>query len=153
MDDDLVEVRLIGIPLAIHRMALEHQDGLNREFALLSMQVGADPEGVPVRLVSLSRQLTERFNAFSAGPRAELQAAMDRGEERVDLTYRVPREAGPAAQQLGNLLAEADGYCLAGKDLLTLVAPGKVVAYRNWFVDEFVRQTRGEKPRAWDEVK
>jgi hypothetical protein len=152
-DSDLVEVRLLGIPVAIHRMALEHHDGLDREFALLSMQADADAEGIPARLIGLSRQLRERFNAFSAGPRAELQAAMDRGDERIDLTYRVPREAGAAARQLGDLLVEADAYCLAGRDLLTLVAPGKVVTYRNWFIDEFVRQTKGEEPRSWNEVQ
>ena len=150
-DSDLVEVRLIGIPLSIHRIATEYQDGLDREFALLSMQAGADPQGVPTRLVSLSRQLRERFKAFSEGPRAQLEAALERGDEEMDLAYLVPPDAAPAIRQLGDLLAEADAYCMAGKELLTLVAPGNVVRYRAWIIEEFERQIAGQPPRPFSE--
>ena len=151
-DAELVEVRLIGLPLRIQRVASEHTDGLMREFALLAEQVDADPEGVPRRLIRLSRALRERFETFSAAPQAQLQKALERGDEAIDLTYRVPQEVSPAANELAQLLAEADAYCAAGKDLLTLVAPGKVVAYRNWFLGEFIRQVAGEPPTPWNEA-
>jgi hypothetical protein len=146
---DLVTVRLIGVPLSIHRSAAEHQDGLKREFAFLESQADADPAGVPARLLKLSKELTERFQSFSAGPNAVLEEALERGAEQIDLLFRVPRTAAEAARMFADLLAEADAYCLTGKELLTLVAPGSVVIYRNWFLDEFVRQINGEPPRPW----
>lgn len=152
-DLDLVEVRLIGIPLAIHRVASEHMDGLNREFTLLALQADADPAGVPARLIALSRELSERFRGFAAGPQAQLDAARERGEEQLDLTYRVPRDTGSAAKRLADMLEEADAYCRAGTDLLTLVAPGIVVTYRNWFLNEFARQVQGQPPLPWSQAE
>jgi hypothetical protein len=151
-ESDLVEVRLIGIPLSIHRSASEHQDGLKREFALITSQAGVEPAGVPARLLSLSRELDERFQSFTAGPTVALEEALERGEEQIDLLFMVPRTAAEAASKLADLLAEADAYCLTGKDLLTLVAPGTVVIYRNWLLDEFVRQINGEQPRPWSSL-
>ena len=152
-DSDLVEVRLIGIPLSIHRLASEHQDGLKREFAFLARQADADPSGIPARLLTLSKELNENFQAFSAGPAAALEEALERGEEQIDLSFLVPRAVAGAARLMADLLAEADAYCVTGKDLLTLVAPGNVVTYRNWFLEEFVRQTNGEQPRPWSAVQ
>ncbi|MEX2552918.1 MAG: hypothetical protein WD627_07975 [Actinomycetota bacterium] len=152
-ESDLVEVRLIGIPLSIHRLASEHQDGLNREFAFLARQADADPTGIPARLLTLSRELRENFQSFSSGPAAALEEALKRGEEQMDLLFLVPPAFAGAARLLAGLLEEADAYCLTGKDLLTLVAPGHVVTYRNWFLDEFVRQINGEQPRPWSAVQ
>jgi hypothetical protein len=150
---DLVTVRLIGVPLSIHRSAAEHQDGLRREFAFLASQADANPVGVPSRLLKLSTELTERFRSFSAGPNAALEEAWERGEEQIDLIFRVPRAAAEGARMYADLLAEADAYCLTGKELLTLVAPGSVVIYRSWFLDEFVRQINGEQPRPWSTLR
>jgi len=152
-DSDLVEVRLIGIPLSLHRLASEHQDGLKREFAFLAGQADADPTGIPARLLTLSRELQENFQSFSSGPAAELDEALNAGEEQIDLLFLVPPSAAGAARLLADLLEEADAYCLTGKDLLTLVAPGHIVTYRNWFLDEFVRQINGERPRPWSAVQ
>lgn len=152
-DSDLVEVRLIGIPLSIHRLASEHEEGLKREFAFLARQADADPTGIPARLLALSRELQEKFQAFSSGPAAALDEALGRGEEQIDLLFLVPPALAGAARLMADLLEEADAYCLTGKDLLTLVAPGRVVTYRNWFLDEFVRQINGEQPRPWSAVQ
>lgn len=152
MSNELADVRLIGIPLDIQRIAAEHQDGLKREFAFLSQQA-PDGEAVPSRLLTVSKELQERFQSFSAGPSAEMQGALDRGERSIDLTFRMPPAAGPACKLLADLLDEADAYCAAGKDLLTLVAPDEVVAYRNWLLYEFVRQLEGKPAVPWAEYQ
>lgn len=144
---ELVEVKLIGIPLDLQRIASEHQDGLKREFAFLAEQQA--PDAVPSRLLSLTQELNVRFQSFSAGPTAELEAAMATDQTAFDLTFLIPPAAGPACAQFANLLDEADAYCLAGKDLLTLVAPDEVIDYRNWFLYEFVRQISGEPALPW----
>ncbi len=44
---------------------------------------------------------------------------------------------------------EADDYCRAGQHLLTLVTPPEALAFRRWYLGEFVRQIAGEQPRPW----
>ena len=46
------------------------------------------------------------------------------------------------------MLDEADVFCREG-ELLTLATPADEVAFRRWFLNEFVRQLRGEPPRRW----
>ncbi|MGQ0678321.1 MAG: hypothetical protein ACT4OM_01450 [Actinomycetota bacterium] len=149
---ELIEVKLLDLPLDLHRAAREHQDGLDREFLLLSKQFDADPAGVPFRLISLSRELHQMFSSFSAGPTAELESALEQGEERIDLLFNVPPEVAPGARHLADLLNEADAYCRAGTEMLTLVAPETIVTYRNWFLEEFERQIQGMAPRPWSEM-
>lgn len=145
----LFDVHLVGLPVAIHAEAQEHQDSLRREFAFIAES--SDPESTPPRLLRLTQRLQDRFREFSEGPSRRIDEALERGEESIDLVYRVPAEVGPAAAELARLLAEADAYCLTGESLLTLAAPGRVVAYREWFLGELIRQTDGEKPVPWPE--
>lgn len=142
---DLVDVRLLGLPLAAHGAAAEHIDELLREFTHLD----EDSADVPRRLLQLRDDLQVRFSAFTAGPRAQLAAAAARGDETVDLAYRVPEEAGAAALQALALLDEADDYCRRGAHLLTLAAPAEDVRYRDWFFGEFARQCGGAPPTRW----
>ncbi len=150
---DLVTIKLIGIPLDIQSAASEHQDGLRREFRMLVEEGHADSASVPGRLVALAADLDRRFQSFAAAGRAELEAAMARGDASVDLTLEAPPAIAPAARNFGDLLDEADEYCSAGEHLLTLRTPPEVVAYRNWVLDEFVRQSQGAAPISWPEFK
>ena len=54
-----------------------------------------------------------------------------------------------AAAEFDALLDEADDYCRAGETLLTLATPAPALAFRRWFLGEFVRQAAGEPPRPW----
>lgn len=142
----LVEVRLLAMPLAAYRRAAEHNDDLLREFALIK---GNQPDGgraVPARLLALIEELTDRYRPFTAAPTAARAEAMARGAERVDLVYRVPPHAKQACLELGALLDEADDFCRAGQDLLTLATPPDALAFRRWFLGEFVRQIDGAPP-------
>ncbi|MDQ4068564.1 MAG: hypothetical protein M3203_03670 [Actinomycetota bacterium] len=141
----LVPVRLQGLPLDVYRRASEHTDELLREFMLIG---GDNSEQVPARLVALMEELSSRFAGFTEGQRTAMQEALARGDTEIDLLYEVPPEAADAAVRLGALLDEADDFCRAG-DLLTLATPPEGVAFRRWFLEEFVLQIRGHAPRSW----
>ena len=146
---DLVEVHLVGVPIAEHRAASEHVDELRREFALLeAQQADRGAARVPTRLLALIHDLGERFSSFTESTEAELEEAMDRGDESVDLVFRVPAEAKEGVEQLDALLDEADEFCRTG-GLLTLAAPPEALAYRRWYLGEFVRQVDGLERRPW----
>lgn len=143
---DLVDVRLLGLPVAVHGRTAAHIDELLREFVHLDDE-SAD---VPRRLLHLRDDLQARFSAFTAGPHAELAAAAARGDETVDLAYRVPEDAGQASVQALALLDEADDFCRRGDHLLTLATAAEAVRYRQWFFGEFTRQCAGAPPTPWD---
>jgi hypothetical protein len=143
---ELVEVRLIALPLEEQQLASEHFDELMREFALIRDDVDSP---VPGHLLELREALVRDFDAFAAAARVEIDAAAARGDDSVDVRYLVPAAAGPAAAALGDLLGEADAFCRAGEHLLTLATPGRAVRYRRWFLGEFSRQIAGEPPLPW----
>ncbi len=145
IDPPLVPVRIVGLPLDVYQRTSEHTDELLREFALIP---GDDNEHVPARLLALIDELNVRFAAFTEEQRTAMQQALAGGEAEIDLLYEVPPEAAEAAVRLGALLDEADEFCRAG-DLLTLATPPEGVAFRRWFLDEFVLQIRGHEPRSW----
>ena len=147
--DDLVVVELRGVPVPLYGTTSEHHDGLRREFALIS-RGSPDDTSVTIRLRRLIDQLDDRFGAFTAEPTGVLREALRRGEETVDLAYRVPRDAGRAAQELDDLLDEADAFCRSGH-LLTLATPPEPLALRRWFLGEFAAQTRGAPPTPWEQ--
>jgi anti-sigma B factor antagonist len=146
--EELVEVRLLGLPVAIHDEADQHMQALNREFELIRRSE-QDTSIVPHRLQSLIDELDGRFGGFGDEPSAALAAAVERGDKAIDLTYRLPAPVGEAARSLGELLDEADAYCQAGEHLLTLVTPPECLRYRHWFLREFERQAQGLDPTPW----
>jgi len=148
--EGLVDVHLLGLPVAVHQLATEHADELKREFALLRVQQ-ADEEtpDVPARLLDLMDSLEQRFSGFTDATQSELDAAIDEGRERIDLVFRVPPEVKEGVQQLEALLDEADAFCRSGTSLLTLAAPPAAIAYRTWYLGEFARQAEGEPATPW----
>jgi hypothetical protein len=146
--EQLVEVRIIGMPLDIYKVVAEHFDELKREFALLRLEENA-PDGVPNRLLRVSEQLTSRYSGFSTTPNEVRDEALQRGDKSVDLVYKVPSTVKDASTELEQLLDEADEFCTTGEHLLTLAAPRDVVAFRRWFLEEFARQIDGEQPMSW----
>ncbi|MBA2282788.1 MAG: STAS domain-containing protein [Acidimicrobiia bacterium] len=151
-DPDLQPVRLVGLPLELHRWSSQHHAALDREFALLAA-AEPDDRSVPVRLLALVDELRGRFSGFTVDANAALAAAEESAATTIDLDYHLPPDAGQAAQRLDDLFDEADSFCRAGSHLLTLAAPEPVARYRRWFLHEFVRQLAGEPPRAWAEVE
>jgi hypothetical protein len=146
---DLVDIRVIGLPLDLYRMTTEHHDELMREFALILDRDPAERRAVPGQLLALIDELQNRYSGFTDASRAEVQAALDSGAPSVDVVYTVPRDIGPAVSRLGEILDAADDYSRSGHDLLTLASSPEAVRFRNWFLDEFPRQCAGDPPRPW----
>ena len=151
---DLVEVRIVGLPMDVFRETSEHTDELLREFALIREWEAEDGNSrhVPRRLLDLVERLGRDFSGFTGQQEAQLQAAVQEGVPSVDLTYRVPAAARQACIELGGMLDEADEFCRQGQELLTLASPPRDVAFRNWFLGEFVRQIDGEAPLTWEDA-
>jgi hypothetical protein len=148
----LVTVRLLDYPLDIYLRAQEHADDLIRELTLIanSRAVETGHSDLPARLLVLVEQLTHQYAGISDAAELRRDAAIDRGEKRVDLEYRVPAEIAGAVRHLGDVFDEADVYCRAGEHLLTLATPPEALAYRRWVLEEFIRQIEdGARPRPW----
>jgi hypothetical protein len=153
MADALVTIRLLGLPVSLHARSSEHSDELMREFTYIRAQSeDHDAPTVPGRLLDLVDELQGRYAGFTTGTEAELDQAINDRRDRIDLEYRVPPDVGPMCVHLGELLDAADDFCRQGELLLTLSTPDDVVAYRRWFLDEFIRQSAGEEPRPFSSV-
>lgn len=154
--DRMVTVQLIGYPLRIYALAQEHADDLLREFALLSMTEGeGEPGGhtTPRRLLELVEDLTGRYAERAQQPDAVRDAALERGEESLDLSYPVPLEARADIARLGEMMDEADEYCRSGEHLLTLATPPEARVFRDWYLGEFLAQLDGRPPTSWPEYR
>jgi hypothetical protein len=145
---DTVEVRLLGAPIGVWAEAADRYRDLLREFTLL--QFGhAEGRSVPERLLHLSEQLTGKYAGLTAANNALRDDAAAAGDQRIDLTYHVPVEVGDACRDLLQLLEEADEYC-RNDQLLTLATPPTQVAFRRWYLNQFIDQIDGMPPTAWD---
>lgn len=151
--EDLVEVQLLELPVPLWSQTAQLTDELLREFALATAQADDDEEHhLPGRLTRLLDELNARYAASSSSQEQQLHAAAADGRAVLEqLVYRVPAAAGPASLRLADMLDEADTYCRDGQHLLTLAAPDDVVAFRRWFLGEFVRQSAGAAPVPWPE--
>ena len=145
----LVAVRLVGMPLALHARTAQHSDEVRREFAHLADD--PDSSHAPARLIALDRSVQDRFSGFTEVASAELDAAVERGDDTFDATFVVPDEVGSAARELGALWDEVDQYCEEGQYLLTLESDTETIAYRRWVLGEFERQAAGLEPLSWRE--
>jgi hypothetical protein len=147
----LVTVQILGLPVALHARAAEHGEELQREFALIVQGREHSPEqrDMPGRLLALIDDLQRGYSGFTTEQEDLLDAAIRSGRHTLDLTFHVPPGASDAAVAVEALLDEADEYCRDGKHLLTLATPPELVAYRRWYLREFVEQIAGAAPTPW----
>lgn len=147
---ELVEVHLLSVPVDTWRRASAHQEAIERELEIV--RANLDPDAVPNRLARLVEEYDRRFGAVADPTWEQLHAAAERGDEVADLTFVVPPAAAPAALEMGRMLDEVDDFCRSGEGLLSLATPPELVRFRQWFLEEFVRQIeKGLPPRSWEE--
>ncbi len=148
----LVEVRIIGLPLAVWAAAQEHVDGLLREFALIGAgrEQGLDHHE-PRQLLELVARIQAEYEGVSADQEQQLIDAAESGAQSLDLTYLVPASTALACADLGRALDAADRYCRQGDHLLSLATPPAPLAFRRWYLGEFVAQIGGDAPTPWPE--
>ncbi|MCU1599396.1 MAG: hypothetical protein JWO22_105 [Frankiales bacterium] len=148
-DDRLVEVQLLNVPLQLLAASREHHDELMREFRLMALSGTVPTHAAPARLIELVGVLGDRYAGASDRPDVEVDAALDRGESTLDLSYTVPASAARAAQALDALMAEADEFCRA-EQLLTLERPPVLVEFAAWYLRCFVAQVAEAPPEPWN---
>ncbi|HEY0871018.1 MAG TPA: hypothetical protein VGD55_11515 [Acidothermaceae bacterium] len=149
------DVRMMGLPVALFLRTQEHHDELVREFTLMAIResatdVGSTPRTVlPARLRELIDILGRRFDASTSRADIELQAAVERGDPTVDLTYHVRSHVAAELIVSTELMDDADEFCRQEK-LLTLPRDAAMVAFSRWYNREFLRQLDGLPPTPWD---
>jgi hypothetical protein len=151
LDDEIVTISIVGLPVPLQTAAQQHSDELTRELVLVAEQMhqSGDTDALPRRFVELVNTLTSRYSMFTVEQEQQLQEAASAGLPSIDLTYRVPASAAEAAASLGAILDEVDDYCREGRLLLTLETPAPLVAFRTWFLEQFVDQAAGRPPVPW----
>jgi hypothetical protein len=120
-----------------------------REFALLALGGPSGRADIPVRLLELIEILGVRYGHAAARPDELVDEAVARGEDTIDLSYTVPAHVVDAADKLDALMREADDFCRA-EELLTLARTDVMVAFADWYLDEFRRQVGGLPPQPWE---
>ncbi len=150
-DQPLVTVQLQRLPVDLQVRASEHMQDLQREFVLIAdgLQHGHEGAALPRRLLDLVDALQKRYGGFTEAQEDQLDEAHRAGVGTIDLTFRVPADAAEAAVALGVLLDDADAFCREGRHLLTLATPPELVAYRRWYLQQFVDQIAGHRPVPW----
>ena len=153
--EELITVHVLGLPTGLQVQAQQQNDELTRELMLVAEQMRqrGNAADLPVRFVEMVSTLSERYAIFTAEQEAQLTAAIAAGQPTIDLTYTLPASAAAAAGALGEILDEADEYCRQGQLLLTLATPPELVAYRRWFLDQFVHQAEGAAPVSWSDYR
>ena len=147
----LVEVRLLNFPLPLFLQARERHDGLVREFALLAIHPPQSRPGheVPARLISLIETLGREYGGAADRADAVRDAAVERGDLSVDLTYHLPPSAATGLEHLHQLTDDADELCRE-EHLLTLPASALEQRFRHWYLEQFTAQLKGDPPTPWD---
>jgi hypothetical protein len=150
VDDEQVTVHLLNFPLQVFGHARQHHDELLREFALLALRPPENRPGhaVPSQLLTLIDSLGRRFGGV--GDRADQirDDALADGETHIDLSYNVPRSAGPSLTELHELMEQADQFC-RDEQLLTVAATPVERQFRDWFIEQFIAQLEGAQPTPW----
>ncbi|MGI8757862.1 MAG: PAS domain S-box protein [Acidimicrobiales bacterium] len=125
------------LPVRLAWATVQHGDALAREVALLALAAGSKSPiwGSP------ALDLTALID--------EVQWAIERGDEAIDLVVRFPDGSdGDALRQLA-LVDEADRLAHEGALLMTPALP-EIAACRRWLLGEIVFQVQGGAPTAWE---
>ncbi len=141
-------MRLVRVPILLWERASVHTAELLREFSLVAAGAETALHPVPRRLLDLVVDLQARYAGVDDEPEDQRLTALAAGERRLDVTYRVVPAAAQACEDLLARLDETDEHCREGQ-LITLAAPTDQVAFRHWYLGEFIAQIAGGDPTPW----
>ena len=147
--EDLHDVHLLRLPVRVLIASRERHDELMREFALLALGGPSGRPDIPTRLLELIEILGVRYGHAAARPDELVDEAVARGDATINLSYTVPAHVVDAADRLDALMREADEFCRS-EQLLTLARSDVMVAFADWYLDEFRRQVAGLPPCPWE---
>lgn len=147
---DAVHVQVLALPLEVYLEAEQHNDAIVRELTLI-VQSSNSPGGleVPRRLLELASEVRSAFSPASDGLRVQVEDAIRRGQETVDIHMSVPRHGWEALLRLADWLDEVDRYCMEG-ELLTLESSPRLRRFRTWYAQQVASQMQGLPPTPWE---
>lgn len=130
-----------GVPAKRFVESQDHQHELIRELRLVEIGERFDltSRNVSQRLGSLIAEILEGWGDVRSTTRNQAIAAIERGEDEVDLTIPVRPGLADALQRWLRLLDEADRFCEGG-ELLTMAASPEIRELRAWYVAEILSQ-------------
>lgn len=142
-------VRLLNMPIALFLRTRDHHDDLIREFTLIAIQrQNSEAPRISERLSELVETLGRRYGASAGRADAVRDAAIERGDASVDLTYEVPSSIAADLVRLTELIDAADEFS-RNEQLLTLPRTPEMVAFAHWYNDQFLNQINGLPPTPW----
>jgi hypothetical protein len=147
------EIRGHGVlrdyPLRLWAQQREHVDALLREFQLLLVgEQGGSTHPAPRRLIDLADRFTSQFGPLIDALNAERQAALDRGQDRMDSTIPLLEGLPSMLDEIDQVMASVDEFCASG-ELLVLPRPPQLLALAAWTREELVGQYDGGEPTPW----
>jgi hypothetical protein len=146
---DEVQVRLLGVPLALRRRVTEHAEEVLREVQLLAAhETDATGRNVIQRMARLRQDWPARYRQLSVDVRRRLDLAAEAGLETVDVTYVAGKEVVDVMVAMEQLFDELEELCRSGS-LLTLAEAPDCAAYRRWVLGQYIEQLAGHRPMSW----
>lgn len=146
-----VTVRLLDVPIELHRRTFAAISDLQRELTLIVTE--PDAGEVPVQVVEIAREFRDLLGPIIAGDRDVIDAAQAEGRAHVELRYTISTEVAPVVRdvlaRIPPLLGEVDRFCHEAGELLSLAPDPEQLAYRRWVFTEPVRQLDGAEPTPW----
>ncbi len=142
---DLERFALRGVPVVDYVAFQNHFRELRREVRLLTLAHESDyPLAKDLSTVfdTLGRPLTLGIGS------AQVAAALATGRTTADLEVTMSRAAARNLERFVELLDLTDAFCREER-MLSLARSPAQRAFQNWFLGEFTRQSRGERPRSW----
>lgn len=140
-------VRISRVPVRLFLESQDHQHDLVRELQLIHIGDRREASGqTPRRISDLIADILSRYEAVRTATRRQVVAALERGEDYVDLDVPVYPGMASALREWLTLLEEADRVCAEGR-LLLLASRPEIRELRRWYVDEIASRLEAETPR------
>jgi hypothetical protein len=133
------------VPAQLFGQLRRYHFELRRELRLLAMTA---PEDYPI-----ATRVTEMFARVEQERRtvvgiSALDDAIARGLSSIDLVYEVPLTAPETMRRMRDMLDEVY-ETFSSENLLAVRPPDLLLELQTWYLSEFERQGRGEKPLRW----
>lgn len=143
-----------GVPIVLLRAPVQPMirtgacyDAMYRELRqIISGDLSANHDP-PARLIRLMDEVNTQFLGFGRDAEDVWERAIREGLRHVDITFRLPRQAGDIVEQYGKFLDQAEDYCKQWRP--RVAPPEEVSAVRRWAFREVAAQCRGEEAMPW----
>jgi hypothetical protein len=146
--EDEIRIDIQGVPLRLFMEFQRHYRELRREVRLLALAHEAEyplASDLSNLFGSLERDLREGIGT------EQIEAALQSGVATTDLRVAMPHQTAATIGRFIELLDLADAFCREER-LLSLARTPQQQRFQRWFLNEFVRQEKGEAPLPWKDA-